>query len=258
MAVAGILTLILLVRQNWTPYTTARIGRAALESHNPQQTLAMFAQAMESGGFPTAEVTAAVMEALISSGASKQKDWASVVRSIEQHYSKIPVAEFTDARILIRLGKLYNDHALTDRSYLPKAEQVLRRAIVLAPARPEGYQELGVTSLIRGEGERGEQLFREALALNENNVRARWVLGLALASRKKLAEGLVELEKAISDGYNWDNPADIGNMSFVYSSLGMTDKLGRFYELVVERHPENAGYQNALAEINRTMIKTQE
>ncbi len=256
LAVTGIAILVLLVRFNWTSFEAARLGRAAVDADDAHRARTMLEEARESGGFATAEITTAVMEALINSGRSKQKEWVNVARSIEHHYDTMPAEELTDARILIRLGKLYNDRALADRSYLSKADLILQRAIALAPSRPEGYQELGVTNFLRGDGEKGEKLFREALVLNENNVRARWVLGLALASRKKLAEGLIELEKAITLGYDWDNPADIGNLTIVYRSMNMTEKLIRFYELVVERHPENADYRTVLDGINRMVEKT--
>lgn len=252
----GILTVWLVVYANWIPYTTARLGRAALDAENPTQATAMFKQTMESGGFPTVEAMAAMIETLMNSGKSKQKEWANVVWSIEQHFSTIVPGESADPRILIQLGKLYNNRGLTDQTYLAKAEQVLRKAIVLAPARPEGYQELGVTYLQRGEGERGMKFFREALALNERNARAHWVLGLALASQKQFAEGMVELEKAMAELYNWDNPADIGNLSFVYSSMNLTDRLLQLYELVVERHPENMTYRTTLARIKGVVGKT--
>lgn len=251
----GILTVCLVVYANWIPYTTARLGRMAYDATDPPQAMAIFEQMIESGGFPTAEATAATIEALTNSGKSKQKEWANVVRRIERHFSTIVPGESTDPRILIRLGKLYNDRGLTDPAYLAKAEQVLRNAIALAPARPEGYQELGVTYLQRGEGERGMQFFREALALNERNERARWVLGLALASQKQFEEGMVELERAMSGGYNWDNPADIGNLSFVYSSMNLTDRLVHLYEQVVERHPENTGYRTALVRVHGMIWK---
>ncbi len=256
LAGAGILTVCALVWGNWVPYKTASLGRESLEANEPSQALALYSKALESGGFPTHEATVAMMEALISSGRSKDKEWANVVQRIEQHLSTIASEESTDPRILIQLGKLYNNRGLTDPAYLAKAEQVLRNAIALAPARPEGYQELGVTHLQRGEGERGMQFFREALAFNERNARARWVLGLALASQKKFEEGMVELEKAMAGGYSWDNPADIGNLSFVYSSINLTDRLLRLYELVVERHPEHTGYRTTLARIKGVMGKT--
>jgi len=256
LAGGGILTVCLVVYANWIPYTTARLGRTALEATNPAQAMTMFEQAMESGGFPGPEATASMMEALTGSGRSKHKEWANVVQRIEDQFSTVASEESADPRILILLGKLCNDRGLTDPTYLAKAEQVLGNAIALAPARPEGYQELGVTYLLRGEGERGTKLFREALALNELNARARWALGLALASQKKFEEAMVELEKALSGGYNWDNPADIENLTFVYSSMNLTDRLVQLYKLVVERHPENTGYRTTLARVHGMRGKT--
>lgn len=248
---AGMLTLLLLVYANWIPYRTARLGRTAVDLNQPRHVRTILTEIAESGGFSKTEVIAAVTDALINSGAAKQKDWGDVVGWIEQQHTELPLSASVDARMLIRLGKLYNDRAFADRSFLPKAERVLRKAIALSPTRPEGYQELGVTCLLRGDGEQGLRLFREALALNENNSRARWVLGLALASQNRLEEGLGELEGAMAAGYNWDTPADIGNLAAVYGALNMTDKLVELYQLVVGRHPEHTGYRNALAEVHR-------
>ena len=160
--------------------------------------------------------------------------------------------------MLIYLGKLCNDRGVTDPTYLAKAEKVLQNAIARSPLRPEGYQELGITYLLRGEGERGLQLFRKALDLNVHNPRAFWVLGLALSSQKQFEEGIAYLETAMSGGYNWDNPADIGNLSWVYSSMNRTDRLVRLYEMVVERHPENVGYRNTLTRAQGMMGKEME
>lgn len=256
LVVGGILTVFLIVYANWIPYTTAQLGRTGVDVNNPQRAIAIFEQIRESGGFPTTEATTAMMEALINSGKSKQEEWANVVRRLEQHFSPLVSCESADPRILIRLGKLYNDRGLTDSTYLDKAERVLQKAIAFAPARPEGYQELGVTYLQRGEEERGMRLFHEALALNELNARARWVLGLALASQRRFEEGMTHLEGAMSGGYNWDNPADIGNLSFIYSSMNLTDRLVELYELSVERHPENAGYRMTLARVRSMRGKT--
>jgi tetratricopeptide (TPR) repeat protein len=255
VVVGGILTALLIVSANWVPYTTARLGRVGLDMNDPQQATAIFEQMLESGGFPTAEATAAMMEALIKTGKSKQREWTNVVRRLEQHFGTMVMGEYSDPRMMIYQGKLFNDRGLTDPTYLAKAERILRQAIALVPARPEGYQELGVTYLRRGEGGRGIQLFREALALNELNARARWVLGLGLASQGQSDEGLAELEKAMAGGYNWDNPIDIGNLSLVYSSMNLTDRLMKFYELIVERHPENAEYRTALARTQSLVSK---
>jgi hypothetical protein len=258
LAGGGILTVCLVVFANWIPYTTARLGRTALDARNPAQTMALFEQTLESDGFPTQEATVAMTEALINSGKSKQKEWASVVRRLEQQFSEIASRESTDPRMLIYLGKLYNDRGLTDPTYFARAEQVLRNAIAIVPTRPEGYQELGVTYLRRGEGEQGLQLFREALALNVHNARAVWAMGLALANQKKFEEGMAYLESAMSGGYNWDNPADIGNLTIVYSTMNLADRLERLYELVVQRHPENADYRTTLAKVQGMLGKAAE
>ncbi len=250
---AGTLTVCLIVYSNWIPYTTARLGRTALDANSPAQATARFEQALASGGFPTQEATVAMTEALITSGRSKQKEWAGVLWCLEQQFSDIVSRESTDPRMLIYLGKLCSDRGLTDPTYLDRAEQVLRKAITIVPTRPEGYQELGVTYLRRGEGEQGLQLFRKALELNVHNANAVWMLGIALASQKRFEEGIEHLESAMLGGYNWDNPADIGNLTLLYNSMNLTDRLVRLYELIVERHPENTGYRNTLAKAKSMM-----
>lgn len=243
----GIIMLFALVWGNWVPYTTASFGKKSIEGNLPAQTLAFYSKALESGGFPTTEVTRAMMEALLNSKRTETKEWSEVFMRICNDAESVSTDEYPNLQNLIILGKLYNERSLIEPQYLSKAERVLNRAIVLSPKRQEAYYELGVTYLRKNQGMIGLQYFRDALVLNKNNSRAHWVLGLALASQNYTEEGLTELETALTSGYNWDNPADINNLTTIYTFMNQNERLARFYEHVIEKHPANAHYRVTLA-----------
>jgi tetratricopeptide (TPR) repeat protein len=151
-----------------------------------------------------------------------------------------------DPRLYIRLGKAYNERSFLEPEYIEDGERALRRAVALAPKRPDGYYELGVNLLQRGENDAAIKTFQDAVELNPKNSRSYWTLGLALVISQRYEEGLAALEKAIDEGYGWMNPGDIGNLAQVYTITQQYGKLVSMYEKVAQMFPE-AQYYASLA-----------
>ncbi|MEX1140067.1 MAG: O-antigen ligase family protein [Bacteroidota bacterium] len=247
VAVAGLLTLGVVLEGNWIPYTTASLGRESLAATDPGKALALYEGALASGGFPTAEVTRAMMEELINSGKVQRSEWSRVVDAVIVHAEVLGAGEYASVPVLVRLGKVYNEQWQREAGFLQKAERVLQKAIRLAPKHPDAYYELGVTHLRRGETEQALTVFRSALDLNVRNTRARWTLGLALLSVGHVTEGLREVESAVEQGYHWDTPADIKNLSKVYTWFERYDRIVWMYEQVVAKYPGMAEHRATLA-----------
>jgi O-antigen ligase len=234
---AGVVTIGVMIWGNWFPYSTARLGRESLASKDPGKTHLLYARALESGGFPAAEVTRAMMDEMINAGRVQRPEWRRVTEAVSAQAAELSDGEYPSVPFLVRLGKLYNEQWQRESGSLLMGERVLRKALSLAPNHPDAYYELGVTLLRQGKSEQGLALFQSALNLNTGNARARWTLGLALMSVGRADQGLVEIEEALDRGYNWDTPADIKNLTAVYESLQRQDRMVWLYEQVVMRHP---------------------
>ena len=232
---------------NWKPYKTSFWGRQGLAATTPQQALDFYSKAIESGGYPKSEVLRVMTDTLLNSGGARRPEWTEFFVYTTQNMEEFLEKEPLDPRQFIRLGKVYNEHSLIEQQYTVDAERALNKALELAPKRPDAFYELGVTYLQRGENEKAIQIFRDALALNTDNIRAYWTLGLGMVIAGQQNEGVEQLERAVELGYGWINHTDINNLSQVYSQLGRIDKLSGVYQEAVKAFPNNAQYHASLA-----------
>lgn len=255
------LVVFLIVGGNIKPYRSAYWGRqglglAQLQTGTPEdharaatQGLEGYKKALAIGGYPASEVLRVMTDSILNSGGARREEWNNFFAYTTQEMEKFLAQEPLDPRQFIRLGKLYNEHSFLEPQYLLDAERNLLKAIELVPKRPDAYYELGVAYLQMGQNEKGLQLFRDAVALNERNARAHWTLGIALQIVGSKDEGLASLERAIALGYGWQNPQDINNLSVIYNSLDRQDKLLEVYKVAVERFPTNVQYRINLANL---------
>lgn len=163
-------------------------------------------------------ILAVVMAALVVSFAVVTVDIAQsrrLTREIDPVLA--PADEFTDSiQVLVRsrrsapgnpetahlLGRLYNEEAYRSRDAaryrevrLDQAAGAFREAIRLAPARGRYWFELGWTEANRGNDGTADHLFTRAFELEPQQSAMRANYASYLASRGRIDEALVQLER---------------------------------------------------------------
>lgn len=103
-----------------------------------------------------------------------------------------------DPRNYIRLSEAYNDRAEMNPDYFQKSEEVLRKALKLAPTRQEVYYHLAFTLAGAGKNEEAIEVARQAVDLAPEVARAHYMLGVILSVSGKRVEGEQAIEKALS------------------------------------------------------------
>ena len=170
-------------------------------------------------------VRSQLMDFLIAQDIFKMKEPAFVelgdkaLSAMEEYVNKQGV----DPRDYIRLSEAYNDRAQSDPMYFQKSEDVLRRALELAPKRQEVYYHLAFTLVGAGKGEEAVELVREAVELAPEVARAHYMLGVILSLVGDRVEGQKEVEKALEIdeglflmGQDFQNLLEIYGKNFVY------------------------------------------
>jgi len=103
-----------------------------------------------------------------------------------------------DPRLYIKLIEAYNERAKRDVSFSLRAEELGRKALVVAPKRQELYFQLAYTLVTQGRGEEAIDLAKRAVDLSPSVGKSHYVLGviLSLSGKQYWREG----EEAIDRG----------------------------------------------------------
>ncbi|MFH1841406.1 MAG: O-antigen ligase family protein [Candidatus Nealsonbacteria bacterium] len=167
---------------------------------------------------------------------------AEMEKSIEQNY--------LDFRPHLFLGELYNSsyQFSGDKEKLEKAEQVLEKAIILAPTNQQGYWNLAETKVALGKLDEAISLLQEALELEPRIGYSYWYLAMAykIAGKYQLSEE--EIVKAKENGFHWEETMDyLKRVIDIYFALGDDVNLVSLYKQAIELDPQNTQLWAALA-----------
>ena len=102
-----------------------------------------------------------------------------------------------------------------------KRNGLARGAIASPPGGDDPRVQRGIECHSAGDLESAERLYREALAEDPDNARARFRLGALLAQHKRNDEAVIQLERArdLAPGF----PSTYNNLAAVYTAAGRTD-----------------------------------
>ncbi|MCZ7599525.1 MAG: tetratricopeptide repeat protein [Gammaproteobacteria bacterium] len=153
---------------NWQAYQASYWGRMGLGSETAAQAEEAYSKALAFNGYPKAEVLQAMTDTLLTNNRVGTREWSGLfymtVNSMEALLGS--QGESADPRLYIRLGIMYTRRAVLGTQYLQDGFRVLRKAVALAPRRPEAYYALGANLLQRGDNEEAKRMFAKAVALD--------------------------------------------------------------------------------------------
>jgi predicted O-linked N-acetylglucosamine transferase (SPINDLY family) len=148
----------------------------------------------------------------------------------------------TNAAILLYLGtcrQLRGDHRA--------AEALIRRALILAPDRADGWSNLGVSLLALGDVDQAVDCFRRAVRRDGSNRHALNNLGAALLKRQDWDNARTVLERLV--GVAPDNVAGRVNLAMALTRLGETGRAAVLCEDVLAAGPDNVDALVGLADV---------
>jgi len=102
-----------------------------------------------------------------------KKDLDFIIQELEKSIKEVPI----DYRSYLDLGRMYNIYTIfIDSSKIPRAEEVLNKALELSPTNQQGYWELAQTKLFENKEKEALFLVKKARDLNPQYKRANMVV----------------------------------------------------------------------------------
>ncbi len=120
------------------------------------------------------------------------------IENIEEYYKLSLSINPKQSKVLINLGKLYNDEDKLD-----EAEKYYKKAININPNRIEAYNNLGTIYKDREEFEKAEEYYKRAISINSNYKEAYRNLGSLYNDKNNINLAKKYYNKAISIDSNY-------------------------------------------------------
>lgn len=107
----------------------------------------------------------------------------------------------------------------------------------LTPDNAESTTNLGVGNFYRGDLDRAEGLFEQALELDPSYVPARYHLGLTYLHQGRCEEAIESLEAVVAA--EPDHPQATANLGVAYNTAGQPEKAIAIFETLLKNQPDN-------------------
>lgn len=131
------------------------------------------------------------------------------------------------------LGLLY----MTEGRTTEAVDAFEAASVYLTPTDAESTTNLGVGNFYRGDLDRAEYLFEQALALDPSYVPARYHLGLTYLHRGRCEEAIESLEAVVAT--EPDHPQAAANLGVAYNTAGQPEKAIAIFETLLKKQPDN-------------------
>ena len=147
------------------------------------------------------------------------------------------------------LAELYLAAAKLNQQYTNRAEEIMLKALELAPKRYQVYTSLGRFYMTPGKYEDGIKYLKQAIALNDNLAEAHWNLavGYILSHQPELAEAA--LDQAVAKGFNAYQEKNIDLIIQAFFDSQDIQATIDFVQKMTEKFPENEKYKKLLGEL---------
>ena len=180
-----------------------------------------------------------------------EEDFAAAKKEIEAAQGHHP----RDARINWLAAKANNNYfaAVKRAALLDDGEKYAKTGLEYSPQRQQLLYELAQTATYRGDHEEAIRILKEIAALTPNFPGVHFTLGLGLLNAGEDEKGFVQIELALSQGYEY-RENDAQNWLYaaaVYYKYQRYDRMIEIYERLIRLFPKNEKYYRFLAETYR-------
>lgn len=131
------------------------------------------------------------------------------------------------------LGMLY----MTEGRTTEAVDAFEAASVYLTTTDAESTTNLGVGNFYRGDLDRAESLFEQALALDPSYVPACYHLGLTYLHQGRCKEAIGSLEAVVAAEPN--HPQAAANLGVAYNTAGQPDKAIAIFETLIKKQPDN-------------------
>lgn len=134
--------------------------------------------------------------------------------------------------------------ALTLAGHLPEAAIQFREALALNPQNVEAHSDLGLVLVMENQAREGITELKEALRIDPHDERTRWRLGSALLQQGQKEQGLEQFQQVVQD--DPDNPEGHFYLGNILLETGRTKDAIDQYEEALRLSPGNEALQDNL------------
>ncbi|MDD3101634.1 MAG: O-antigen ligase family protein [Patescibacteria group bacterium] len=157
-----------------------------------------------------------------------------VIKEFEKSIQEHP----RDVRNYLYLGQLYNLGSKYNKTYLDRAEEILKKATGLSPKRQQVYFELGRTHLYKKEYEKSANTIQEAVNFDNKIGESYWNLATTYLIWGKNQEAAAAINKAYGELHYYKEGMDF-NIARAYAEIKDFENAFIFCGKIVDQQSDN-------------------
>ncbi|MBI4121719.1 MAG: O-antigen ligase family protein [Parcubacteria group bacterium] len=209
---------------HYIPFRQAKTFRTLVNAGEAEKIVAALDKFLTPYNFLQPAIRFQLLQLITNAGAHTDPKFESLAGPAIAAFEEVAEREAEyEPRNLIFLSEVYIDQAKKNPELFKKAEESLRRALVLSPKRQDIYYLLAFALAGEERFDEAVKVAREAVRLDSNVAKAHYNLGLelAFAGREHWDEARAELGKALDIGFVNRNlvESDFHNMATTYQKM---------------------------------------